>query len=103
MRMGELPCPLCLGMRLVQTASEEIRLAQPDHIGRGERPAAHDLALTYGLLEQRQRLGQAPSQRIRVPHPCRECGEPVAEVVGLAHGQASLEYRPSLPDVPVTQ
>src|SRR5215510_12651756 len=99
MRPGELQRALRLGIRFVQTASEEIRLAQPDHKGCLEGPFAHSLALSYCLLEQWQRLGQATRQRIRVPHAGGEVRDPVAEVVGLAHGQAPLAYRNSLREI----
>src|SRR5205809_4896227 len=103
MGTGELQRPLRLRIRLVQAASEEIRRAQPDHIVRGEGPAAHDLVLPYGLLEQRQRLGKATSQSIRVPHACSERVEPVAEVVALAHDKAPLEYRNGLRESALTE
>src|SRR5262249_45979565 len=55
--------------------------------------------LPNGLLEQPQGLGEAPRQRIRIPHSCRELGEPVAEVVRLARGKAPLAYRNRLREI----
>src|SRR5262249_51472232 len=103
MSTGELQRALRLSIRLVQTASAQIRLAQPDHIGRVEGPSAHDLALSYGLLEQRQGLGETTSQRIRVPHAGGEFEVPVAEVVVLAHGQAPFEDRNRLREIALTE
>ena len=48
--------------------------------------------LPNGLLKQPQGLGEATSQRIRIPQACSELGEPVAEVVRLAHSKAPRNY-----------
>src|SRR5713226_8901329 len=66
-------------------------------------PPTHSRILSNSLLAQCQGLGEATSQSIRIPHPCGERGEPVAEVVALAHGKAPLEYRNGLRESALTE
>ena len=50
---GELKGALCLGVRLVQPAGEQIRLAQPGHLERIIAHETHRHGLLDRLLQQR--------------------------------------------------
>jgi hypothetical protein len=51
---GELPGPLCLDARLMQPASQQICLTQPDHPQRMLEQLTHRDRLCDGLLQQWQ-------------------------------------------------
>src|SRR5262249_26903539 len=63
MRPRELQGPLRLGIRLIQAAGQQIRLAQPDYPERMVEHEMHRDGLLDHLLQQRQGLGDPSGER----------------------------------------
>src|SRR5262245_35917717 len=89
--------------RVLDAAGQQIRFAEMRH---EERIVDHlfcRCAMLYGLLEQRQRLREAPGQRIGISQERGNPGEEELDVPGLTDAQAPFEPGDSLGEVPFAE
>ena len=97
--LGELQGVLRLGIRLVQTASQQIGLTQPGHPQRMVEHVTHGHSLLDRLL-QRQRVGGPSGKRIGSPHERGDSGDEQPEAPP-ARGRGAFEHRDGLLAVPL--
>jgi hypothetical protein len=94
---------LRLSIRLVQTASQQIGLAQPDHLERMFEHVTHCHSLLNRLLQQRQSVGGPSGKRIGSPHERRDAGDEQPDVRPLREVEGAFEHRDGLLEVPLAQ
>ena len=103
MGSGELQGVLRLGVRLVQPAGQQIRLAQPDHPERMVEHETHRHGLLDRLLQQRQGLGGPSGERIGRPQGAATQGTASRMCAHLREVEGPFEHGDGLGKLPLAQ
>src|SRR5215831_20435508 len=85
--------------RVRDAAGQQIRFAEMRHEERIDGYVFLSCALLHGLLEQRQRLSEAPGQRIGISQGRGDVGEYELDVPGLTDAKAPFEHGDGLGEV----
>src|SRR5215831_5074571 len=89
--------------RVRDAAGQQIRFAEMCHEERIDGYVFLSCALLHGLLEQRQRLSEAPGERIGISQVRGNPGEYVLDVPGLTDAKAPFEHGNGLGEVPFAE